>query len=81
MKAEAEQHQLRTTAAGEPDGAQRERGETLCKKRGRDGENPHCRMEELKKIIRTKHRGWQTGRDGETDGGKKGMEISVHLDS
>lgn len=40
MKADAEQHQLRTTAAGEPDRARNERRETMLEE-GKDRKNPH----------------------------------------
>lgn len=42
MKADAEQHQLRTTADGEPDRARRERRETMLEE-GKDRKNPHWR--------------------------------------
>lgn len=42
MKADAEQHQLRTTAAGEPDRAHIERRETILGE-GKDRKNPHWR--------------------------------------
>lgn len=42
MKADTEQYQLRTTAAGEPDRAQRERKKTMLEE-GKDRANPHWR--------------------------------------
>lgn len=42
MKADTEQHQLKTTAAGEADRPQRERRETMVEE-GNDRTNPHWR--------------------------------------
>lgn len=45
MKADAEKHQLKTTAAGEPDRARRERRETMLEER-KDIDNLNGEMEE-----------------------------------
>lgn len=61
MKAGAEKHQLRTTAAGEPDRVWRERREL---EEGKDRKNPHWRYGGVGK--KTERSTIEVGRQGET---------------
>lgn len=81
MKADTEQHQLRMTADGEPDRAQRERRETMLEE-GEDRKNSHWRNGGVGK--KTELSTIEAGRQGEMGdkggGGGGGTEISMHLD-
>lgn len=75
MKADAEQHQLRTTVAGEPDRAQRERGETMLED-GKDGKNPHWRNGRVgKKLNGALLRLADKDRWGDEEGRKRHQDI------
>lgn len=63
MKADAEKHQLKTTAAGEPDRARRERRETMLEER-KDRKNPQWRNGGVGE--KNKRRNIEAGRQGET---------------
>lgn len=69
MKADAEQYQLRTTAAGEPDRAQRERKKAMLEE-GKDRKNPHWRNGGV--GNKTERSAIEAGRRGET-GGRGGL--------
>lgn len=78
MKAGAEKHQLRTTAAGEPDRVWRERREL---EEGKDRKNPHWRNGGVgKKLKGALLRLADKERHGDGEGGEQGTEISMHLD-
>lgn len=68
MKADAEKHQLRTTAAGEPDRARRERRETTLEE-GKDRKNPHWRNGGVEK--KNDRSSIEASRQGETRNGRK----------